>query len=134
MNIEEYKFEIILASSFLLMIMTFIYKSTSYATMQTSTIERRVDNQEISRVIALKELWGDKKLTKKVDSIKQGIAQTKIKEFRNSSKKLRALFQDLSINELNRVVKKVTNLAISIVKFNIKNSNGKYRVELRCKW
>ena len=134
MNIEQYKFEIILVSSFLLMIMTFIYKSTSYSTMQTSTIETRLDNQEITRVIALKELWGDKKLTKKVDNIKQGIPKSKIKEFKNKSKKLRASFQDLSIDELNRIVKKVTNLAISIVKFDVKNSNEKYKIELRCKW
>jgi len=134
MNIEQYKIEIILASSFLLMIMTFIYKSTSYSTMQTSTIERRLDNQEITRVIALKELWGDKKLTKKVDSIKQGISKDKIKEFRNKSKKLRASFQNLSINELNKVIKKVTNLAISVIKMDIKQSGEKYKVELRCKW
>ncbi len=134
MNIEQYKFEIILASAFLLMIMTFIYKSTSYSTMQTSTIEARIDNQEINRVIALKELWGDKKLTKKVDSIKDGISKAKIREFKNKSKKLRASFQDLSIDELNMVVKKVTNLAISVIKFDVKNSGEKYKIELRCKW
>ena len=134
MNIEQYKIEIILASSFLLMIITFIYKSTSYSTMQTSTIETRLDNQEITRVIALKKLWGDKKLTKKVDNIKSGISQAKIKEFKKKNKKLRASFQDLSIKELNKVIKTVTNLAISVIKLDIKQSGEKYKIELRCKW
>ena len=134
MNIEQYKFEIVLISSFLLMIMTFIYKSTSYSTMQSDTIENKIENQEINRVIALKELWGDKKLTKKVNSIKQGVSQAKIKEFKNRSKKLKASFQDLSINELNTIIKKVTNLAISVIKLDIKYKNEKYRLELKCKW
>jgi len=134
MNIEQYKFEIVLISSFLLMIMTFIYKSTSYSTMKSDTIENKIENQEINRVIALKELWGDKKLTKKVNSIKQGVSQAKIKEFKNRSKKLKASFQDLSINELNTIIKKVTNLAISVIKLDIKYKNEKYRLELKCKW
>ena len=134
MNIEQYKFEIVLISSFLLMIMTFIYKSTSYSTMQSDTIESKIENQEINRVIALKELWGDKKLTKKVNSIKQGVSQAKIKEFKNRSKKLKASFQDLSINELNTIIKKVTNLAISVIKLDIKYRDEKYRLELKCKW
>ncbi len=134
MNIEQYKFEIVLISSFLLMIMTFIYKSTSYSTMKSDTIENKIENQEINRVIALKELWGDKKLTKKVNSIKQGVSQAKIKEFKNRNKKLKASFQDLSINELNTIIKKVTNLAISVIKLDIKYKNEKYRLELKCKW
>jgi len=134
MNLEQYKFEIILISSFLLMILTFVYKTTSYSTLEKSTIESKINNQEISRVIALKELWGDKKLTKRVNSIKQGVAKSKIKEFKNRSKKLTALFKDLSINELNSIIKKVTNLAISIIKLDIKYRNEKYSLELKCKW
>jgi len=134
MNLEQYKFEIILISSFLLMILTFVYKTTSYSTLEKSTIESKINNQEISRVIALKELWGDKKLTKRVNSIKQGVAKSKIKEFKNRSKKLTALFKDLSINELNSIIKKVTNLAISIIKLDIKYRDEKYRLELKCKW
>ncbi|PTB83599.1 hypothetical protein C9926_02050, partial [Sulfurovum lithotrophicum] len=82
---------------------------------------------------ALKKVWGDKKITKKVEKLKAIVPPSKVKWSRKG-KKLTASFQNLSASELNRIVIKVLNLAVEIQKLEVKKTGTTYQMELKCKW
>ena len=45
-----------------------------------------------------------------------------------------ASYQELTINELNTLMKKVLNLGVEMQLLDIKKEGELYHVELRCKW
>jgi hypothetical protein len=49
-------------------------------------------------------------------------------------KKLKAKFVGLEEKEVSAVVLKIENLAVEIEKLLIERKNGKYNLELKCKW
>ncbi|MBN2825379.1 MAG: hypothetical protein JXQ76_08655 [Campylobacterales bacterium] len=134
MNYKRYKIEIILASSVLFMLIAYGYKMTAKSTLNSSKVEINEAKMQVSQIIALQELWGDKALSKKIKSLENMVPKEKVESFSIKSKKLNALYKSLSIDELNRLANKVASLAIVIDKFNLTKEDKTYRLELVCKW
>jgi len=88
---------------------------------------------ELKEVVALKEIWGDKNLEKRVRELESVVPASKVK-WNQKSKKVTASYQELTINELNTLMKKVLNLAVEMQLLDIKKEGELYHVELRCKW
>ncbi|KIM10907.1 MAG: hypothetical protein KU38_06890 [Sulfurovum sp. FS08-3] len=134
MNIKRYKLEIIVASAMLFMLLGFGYKMVSHSSLKESKVELSQAQIEVSRIIALQELWGDKALSKKLNALESTVAKEKIESFGIKSQKLTATFKSLSIDELNRLSNKIATLAVVIDKFLLTKEDKTYRLELVCKW
>jgi len=128
---KAYKNEIIAGVALLLLLIAFIYKQGKVSG-QTDT-SANTELQELKEVISLKKIWGDKKITKKVDKLKTIVSPSKVK-WRKKSKKLTASFSSLNNQELNRVMVKIMNLAVEIQRLEVKKLGASYQVEFKCKW
>lgn len=133
MNWKAYKNEIVAGVALLLLIAAFFYKQGQVSSQIESSENGTSALQELKEVIALKKVWGDKKITKKVEKLKAIVPPSKVKWSRKG-KKLTASFQNLSASELNRIVIKVLNLAVEIQKLEVKKTGTTYQMELKCKW
>jgi len=128
---KTYKNEIIAGVALLLLLIAFVYKQGKVSG-QTDT-SASAELQELKEVISLKKIWGDKKITKKVDKLKTIVAPSKVK-WSKKSKKLTASFTNLGNQELNRVIVNIMNLAVEIQKLEVKKLGSSYQVEFKCKW
>jgi len=128
---KAYKNEIIAGVALFLLLIAFMYKQGKVSG-QTDT-SASTELQELKEVISLKKIWGDKKITKKVDKLKAIVAPSKV-NWSKKSKKLTASFTNLNNQELNRVIVKMMNLAVEIQKLEVKKLGASYQVEFKCKW
>ena len=131
MYLKTYKNELIIAFSLLLLLIAINYKHGKVSEQTSSSAGTSL--QEIKEVIALKKIWGDKRITKKVDTLKTLVSVSKVK-WNKESKKLTASFSNLTNQELNNLTVKIMNLAVEIQKFEVKNMGESYHVEFKCKW
>ncbi len=133
MNLKQYKNELIVLFTFLLMIGAFFYKQHNIknATDNSKKTEQSLAN--IKELIDLKSTWSDKQITKKVDRLKRVVSSHKV-TFKRNGKKATIYFKNLQPKELDRVVNKILNLAVVIKQLEIKKSGTTYSVEFKCKW
>lgn len=131
---KRYQHELIVLAALLLMLMAYLYKSSSINSMSSVKTEVAQSATEVGEIIALQKQWGDPKLTKKVQKIKKGLTREKIKKFTIKSKKLTASFKNLSDREMNLVMIKLENIAVQIIKINVKRQSSGYTMEFSCKW
>jgi hypothetical protein len=127
----SYRHELLIVVALLFAIGSYLYKEHRI-TLQDST-QSEAMLQEIKESVELQALWGDKRLTKKVDEMRLGLSPAKVKWSRKG-KRLQATFKTLSARELNGVMKQVMNLAIEIEKLELLKSGETYSLELKCKW
>lgn len=132
-QLKAYKNELIVFISLLFFLIAFIYKQIQTSPPNEANTDAKSSLQEIKEVIALKKIWGDKKITKKIDALQKIIPPSKIKWSRKG-KKLSASFKNLSAQELNKIIIKVMNIAVEIQKLEIRKVGTSYQVELKCKW
>lgn len=132
-SIKPYKNELILAVSFLLLLLAFFYKQGVVSAQNVSSSDASTALAELKETIAFKKVWGDKKTTKRIENLRTLVSPSSVK-WRRTGKKLTASFTNLSAVELNRVVVKVMNLAVSIQKLDVIKSGASYTMELKCKW
>ena len=130
-QLKAYKNELIVGLAFLLLLIAFFYKQGQVSGQADTSAKSEV--QELKEVIALKKIWGDKKTSKKVDTLKMIVSPAKVK-WSKKSKKLTASFSNLTNQELNRVIIKIMNLAVIIQKLEVKKLGATYQVECKCKW
>ena len=133
MNLKQYKNELIVLFTFLLMIGAFFYKQHNIenATDNSKKTEQSLTN--IKELIDLKSTWSNKQITKKVDRLKRVVSSHKV-TFKRNGKKATIYFKNLQPKELDRVVNKILNLAVVIKQLEIKKSGTTYSVEFKCKW
>lgn len=131
---KRYRNEMIVVLSFLLMLVTSLYKNHGADQLDAINLETKTSLTQIGEIIALKKQWGNKNLTKKVSTIKKGIAPEKIKLFSVKGKKLNASFRGLKDSEMNSVILKLENVAIQIIKLTVKRKGEGYDMEIKCKW
>ena len=133
MNWKRYKNELIVAASLLLMLTALIYKNTqiSSSSQEMSNLQYRVT--EFREVVALKKTWADKKVSKKVDKLKQIAPASKVK-WSKKGKKLSARYKDLTPKELNKLITTILSMAVQIQELKINRSSSFYDVEFKCKW
>ena len=131
---KRYRNEMIVVISFLLMLMSSLYKNNAADQLDAINLETKTSLSQIGEIIALKKQWGNKNLTKKVRTVKKGIAPEKIKLFSVKGKKLNASFKGLKDSEMNSIILKLENVAVQIIKLNVKRNDGSYSMEIKCKW
>lgn len=132
-QLKSYKNEILVAIALILLLISLIYKQGKISSVNNGEAGVSSSLQELKEVIALQKVWGDKKITKKVDRLQKVIPSSKIKWSRKG-KKLTASFKDLSTKELNRLIVKIMNLSVEIQKLEIHKTGTSYQVEFICKW
>ena len=133
MNWKTYKYELLVGLSIVLMFMAFGYKTTKVSANENSTSTTGVSLYELERIVALKKVWGNKKIAKKVDKLKTLVPASKVK-WRKKSKKLTASFSGLDEREVNKLSSSILNLAVEIQKLELIKVGTSYNVEFTCKW
>jgi len=132
-QLKAYKNEIIVILAFLLLLIALVYKQGKTSTVNSAESTATSSLQELKEVIALKKVWGDKKITKKVEKLQKIVSPSKIK-WNRKGKKLTATFTSLSSQEFNRLIVKIMNLAVELQKLDVRKTGTSYHVELKCKW
>ncbi len=133
MNWKQYQNELIVLATFVLMLLTYMYKSNQASTQiaQAQTVKHSLE--EIKEVIDLRKVWADKKISKKVNKLKTIVPASKLK-WSKKGKKVTATYAGLSSNELNKLISKILNMPVEIRLLDIKKQGSTYNVEFKCKW
>ena len=131
---KRYQNELIVSIATLLMISAYIYKSTNIEKIESTEIELAKATSEASEIISLQKQWNDPKLNKRILKLKESISAQKVKSFVVKRKKLTASFQNLTSKEMNAIVIKLENIAVQIIKLQIKREEKEYKMEIKCKW
>ena len=132
-ELKAYKNEIIVALALLLLLIALVYKQGKVSSVNSVGSGANSSLQELKEVIALKKVWGDKKITKKVEKLQKIVTPSKVK-WSLKGKKLTATFKNLSSQEFNRIMIKIMNLAVELQKLDVSKTETSYQVELKCKW
>lgn len=133
MQIKAYKNELIVALALILLLVAFGYKQVQVSNQNSASGAAATSLQELKEVIALKKIWGDKKITKKVEKLQNIVSPSKI-TWKRQGKKLTASFKGLSASEFNRLMTKIMNLAVEIQRLEVNKIGTVYQVEFKCKW
>jgi hypothetical protein len=133
MSLRQYQNELIVLGALLIMLFAYIYKHNQVTAhvQGAKTVQSTIE--ELKEVIALKRVWADKKINKKVETLQTLVPSDKVK-WAKKSKKLTANYTNLSANELNKLVTKVLNLPVIISLLDIEKTGSNYKVDLKCKW
>ncbi len=130
---RTYKNEIMVGVSLLLMVMAFVYKEGQISKQAETAKHITTSLEELKEVIALKKVWKDKNLSKKVERLKGVVSPSKM-TWRRDGKKLTASYKALTPRELNTLISKIMSLAVEIEKMELHKTGETYEVELKCKW
>jgi len=133
MSWKQYQNELIALTALLIMLFTYMYKhnQSSSHVEQAKTVQNSIE--ELKEVVSLKKIWGNKKISKKVEGLQTLVPESKVK-WSKKNKKLTTSYTDLSANELNKLITKVLNLPVVIVLLEVEKTGSSYRMELKCKW
>jgi hypothetical protein len=119
--------------AFLLMLGAFLYKNGQIASQEKYATTTKQTVSDFQEIIALKKIWADKKISKKVEKLKDLIPAAKV-AWSSKSKKVTASYKGLTASELNKLVTKILDLPVEIKKLKIQNIASSYDVEFKCKW
>jgi predicted amidohydrolase len=133
MNWKQYQNELIALAAFVFMAGTYLYKNSQVNAQAQSASTTKQTVSELKEVVALKRVWSDRKITKKLKKLKELISASKV-EWSKRSKKVTASYKGLTPNELNKLTTKILNLPIVIRKLDVKKIGASYDVEFKCKW
>ena len=133
MNFKAYQNEIIALGALFVMLATFVYKQNHIPVQESSGASGASTLYELKEVIALKKVWADKKITKKVIRLKTLVSPSKV-TWQKKSNVVTAKFSNLTSGELNKITTNILNVAVSIQKLDIKKAGSAYTMELKCKW
>jgi len=133
MNWKQYQNELIALGALLIMLFAYMYKHNQVTTQveEAKTLQNSVE--ELKEVVALKKIWAEKKISKKVETLQTLVPEAKVK-WSKKSKKLTASYTNLSANELNKLTTKILNLPVVITLLDVTKTGLNYKVELKCKW
>ena len=133
MKLKRYLNEIIVVVALLLMLGAYLYKNHQ-VTQQTEQVSKvKHSLSELKEVVALKKIWGDKTITKKVDALQKVISVSKVK-WSKKQNKVTATYSNLNSNELNKFTTKLLNTPVTITLLEIVAVGSNYNVEFKCKW
>ena len=130
---KRYQNELMVALALLLLVIALIYKNVQVSSSAESLTLSKQEVREFKELVILKKRWLDKRTSKKLDKLQKLVPSSKIK-WQKKGKKLTASFHGLSSQELNKVITTILNLAVQIESLEIKNDQGSYNVEFKCKW
>jgi len=130
---KRYQNEFIVVLALLLLIIALVYKNVQISSSVESLALSKQEVREFKELVILKKRWLDKRTSKKLDKLQKLVPSSKIK-WQKKGKKLTAAFHGISSQELNKVITMILNLAVQIELLEIKNDQGSYNVEFKCKW
>jgi len=133
MNWQRYQNELIVLGAFLLMLGAYMYKHNQVTAQTTQASSTQHSINELKEVIALKKIWADKNVLKKVNNLRGLVAPSKVKWSKEKTE-VDASYTALSSNELNTLTTKILNLPAEILLLDIKKTGSSYNVEFKCKW
>ncbi len=135
MTIQRYKNELILFIMFIFMLVAFMYKLSAVTYVKENQVKINKEIKEIQTIVNLKKQWGGKDISKKLTILKRVVPSSKIKSFKKKSKQLSVIYNNLTANELNKIINKIINIAVQINHLKIiKSSKNSYKMECICKW
>ena len=130
---KSYQNEIIVLISFLLMVGAFFFKQDKIKVQAVDAVVIEKSIGETKEIAGLIKIWKDKKIRNKVLKIKTVVSPSKVK-WSKKSNKITASFKHLTGKELNRLINKILNIPVEIVKLEIQKIGLSYGVEFKCKW
>ena len=133
MSLKRYQNELVVLLAFLLMFGAFLYKNVQISSQAEGTASSKHAVSEFKEIVALKKVWADKKISKKVEKLKELIPASKVK-WSKKSRKVTAVYEELSSKELNKLISKILSLAVVIIQLDIEKTGSSYHVEFKCKW
>lgn len=133
MNIKRYQNELIVLLAFILMLAAYLYKNHQVTQQTQKGIEIKHSLSELKEVVALEKIWGNKKISKKVDALKNIVSASKVKWSKKGTKAT-ATYTGLNPNELNKLTTKIINTPIIITLLEIVKTESTYNMEFKCKW
>ncbi|TET87534.1 MAG: hypothetical protein E3J96_05240 [Sulfurovum sp.] len=133
MSLKRYQNELVVLLAFLLMLGAFLYKNGQISSQAEHAITTKQAVSDFKEIVALKKIWADKKISKKVAELEKLIPPSKV-TWSKKGKKLTAIYEGLSSTELNKLISKILNLAVVIRQLDIKKTGSSYHVEFKCKW
>ena len=133
MNWKQYQNELIVLGALLVLLFSYVYKhnQTTSHRQEVKRVQSSID--EIKEVVALKKIWGDKSIGKKIDVLHNIAPKNKVK-WMKKGKKLTAYYTNLTANELNKLITKMLNMPVSIHLLEVNKINSTYKVDFKCKW
>ena len=133
MSLKRYQNELVVLLALLLMLGAFLYKNGQISSQEKYAATTKQAVADFKEIVALKKIWADKKISKKVEKLKSLIPVSKVR-WSSKSKKVTASYKGLTAAELNKLVTKILDLPIEIKKLKIHNIASSYDVEFKCKW
>ena len=133
MNPKRYINEILVGLSLLLMAGAYVYKNMQVSKQTEQVTQVKHSLAELKEIVALTKIWGDKKISKKVDALQRAVPPSKV-EWSKKQTKVTATYTDLSSNELNALTTKILNTPVVITLLDIVKSAEVYNVEFKCEW
>jgi len=131
--IKHYRNELILGAAIFLFLAALLFKYERKTEVLSSQKQTQKELAQLRDLEAMKNVWGDKKISKKVQRLQAIVPKNKVK-WHKEAKKLTASFSNLSGRELNSAVNRILNLPVEIEQLDIDKSGGSYRLECKCKW
>jgi len=133
MSLKRYRNELIVLLAFLLMLGALLYKNAQRSSQAEEAARSMHEISEFKEIVALRKVWADKKISNKIEKLKELLPSSKVK-WSNTSRKVTAVYDELSSKELNNLISKMLSLAVVIVQLDIKKTGSVYHVEFKCKW
>jgi hypothetical protein len=135
LTLKRFKNELIIFMALLFVAFSLFYKFSAQERVALEKKEMEASIVEISKVSELKSFWNSKKIKKEANKFKTIVAKNKVKRFEKRSRKLVAIYKDLSVKELNTISKKLLITHFEITKLDISQSGkDRFNMEFTCKW
>jgi len=131
---KKYINELIILGAFIFMIMGYSYKSIQATRLYTVKSETSKSINDITQIIGLKNQWDNKKIKSKILRLKNNLSESNIQSFELKSRKLSAIFKNLSNKQMNKLIINLENRAVQIILLKVTRRDKKYKMEIKCKW
>jgi len=133
MNLMRYKNELMLLGSVLFMLISYAYKYHNESKIQEDMIKVQKETDELIEANSLQKLWANKTISQRLNSLQSIVPSNKL-VWNKKGKKLNMKLSNLNAKELNKVLSKISNIAVQIESIDIKRHDKEYDMEVRCKW
>jgi len=133
MSWQHYRNELIVVASLLFALVAFGYKMKQRSATVEVSQAMETEVATLREIGSLKKIWGDKRISEKLDRVRTLIPSSKV-QWQKKGKKLTAVFSELKASEVNTLVTKFLNIAVQIESLKVKKRGENYSMEIRCKW
>jgi hypothetical protein len=131
---KKYRNELMVLLAFIFLIIGYSYKNIQISKLYSVKSEVSKSIDDISEIIALKKQWDGKKVKSKVERFKREVSSDNIKSFNIKSRKMSAIFKDLTGKKMSKIFSKIESMAVEIVAIKVTSKDERYKMEVKCKW